>query len=105
MKVLIVDDYPDMAESLAQILMAQGHEVRTVLSSKNAAVALDGFEPDAAILDLAMPEMDGFEVAKNLCRALDKKPLLIALTGHAKLEERSRSEGFDYHFLALRQIS
>src|SRR4051812_22399701 len=100
LSVLVVDDNRDGADSLAQVLGAYGHEVRTAYSPREAGrVVRDGFRPDAVIMDIGLPDMDGFAVGRELCAALLVRPLLVAVTGHADLEERSRHEGFEHHFM------
>jgi DNA-binding response OmpR family regulator len=59
----------------------------------------DGFVPDAVLLDLGLPDMDGFQVARALCAALPRRPLVVAVTGHGNLHERTRRERFDRYFL------
>jgi CheY-like chemotaxis protein len=103
LRVLVVDDYSDSAESLAMILRLHGY---TVDIAKNGASGLEAVEsnwPDAVLLDIGLPIMDGFEVARQIqVKALEKrKPLLIAVTGHGEESIRLRclAEGFDRHLL------
>lgn len=98
--VLIVDDNRDGSDTLAQLLAAYGHEARAVYSAREAGrVVLDGFVPDAVLLDLGLPGTDGFDVARELCAALPRRPLLVAVTGFGNLGERCRREGFDHYYL------
>jgi CheY-like chemotaxis protein len=98
--VLVVDDDRDGADTLVMLLQDFGLDGRAVYSANDAGrVVQDGFQPDALVLDIGLPEMDGFEVAHALCDALPFRPLLVALTGYTNLDERSRREGFDHCFL------
>jgi PAS domain S-box-containing protein len=100
-RVLIVDDKRDAADSLALLLGLNGHETRTAYSGQSALLAAATFRPDAALLDIGMPDMDGYALAQ----ALRAEPwaaalCLAALTGwgqdHDK--QRARAAGFDRHF-------
>jgi two-component system CheB/CheR fusion protein len=99
LSVLVVDDDPDGAESLAQLLRLSGYDARFACTCQEAVEVAAAFAPDVLILDLALPHIDGYETARRLCDLSSEKPLLIALTGHQQLEGRSRAEGFDHHFL------
>ena len=101
-RILIVDDNIDAADSLGIMLSYSGHEVRVVYSGRDALQTAGQFAPDAMILDLGMPEMDGYAVA----RAVRSDPLLrtvrlIALSGYAQEEDRRRTAaaGFDQHLV------
>jgi CheY-like chemotaxis protein len=101
-RILIVDDNADAAESLAMLLGLQGHETRVALSGKEALAGAEGFAPDVALLDLGLPEMDGFELAARL-RAMPQLAAirLVALTGYGRSEDRQRTQaaGFDEHLV------
>jgi CheY-like chemotaxis protein len=98
--VLVVDDDRDGADTLVMLLRDFGLDARAAYSAADAArVVQDGFRPGALVLDIGLPDLDGFEVAHDLCAALPYRPLLVALTGHAHLEERSRREGINHHVL------
>ena len=99
-RVLVVDDNQDAARSLAEILSLSGHDVSVQTTSKGALETIDGFRPDAIVLDLGLPSMDGFEVARRLRELPDgQRFLLIALSGYGQEEHRrhSREAGFDHH--------
>jgi CheY-like chemotaxis protein len=103
LRVLVVDDYSDSAESLAMLLRLHGFVVDV---AKNGASGLEAVEtnwPDAVLLDIGLPVMDGFEVAKQIqLKSFGKpKPLLIAVTGHGdeRIKLRCLAEGFDRHLL------
>jgi PAS domain S-box-containing protein len=99
-RILVVDDNVDAAESLAVLLRMEGHEVLVAHDGPEALVAAEGQPPEIAILDLGMPGMDGFEVARRL-RALAESNgmLMLALTGWGQEQDRYRcfEAGFDGH--------
>ncbi len=101
-RVLIVDDNVDAAESLAQLLKCNGHEVETAYS---AAAALDCLErgcPEFVLLDIGLPELDGYQLAGRV-RAIPRLSTtrLIAVTGYGQAEDRlrTRAAGFDDHLV------
>lgn len=101
-RILIVDDSIDSAESLAILLRARGYVVRTAYDGKKALAIADEFEPNAFILDIGLPGLDGYELARRL-RAAPKShdALLLALTGYGTEEDRRAcfQVGFDAHFV------
>jgi CheY-like chemotaxis protein len=99
LSVLVVDDDPDGAESLAQLLHLSGYDARFACTCEEALDLAAAFAPDVLILEPGLPCIDGYETAKRLCALCAERPLLIALTGYQQLEGRSRAEGFDHHFL------
>lgn len=99
LSVLVVDDDPDGAESLAHLLRLSGYDARFACTCEQAVEVARRFGADVVILDLALPHIDGYETARRLCAVLGKRPLLVAVTGFHQLEGRSRTEGFDHHFL------
>lgn len=101
MRILVVDDNEDAAQSLGLLLRAMGHEVRIAHDGTGALAQLDGFTPDLALLDIGMPGMDGYELAGRL-RANPSLPRLViaAVTGWGETRDRMRAEpgGFDHMF-------
>lgn len=101
-RVLVVDDYADAAESLTTLLQSEGHEVDIANCGMKALEIAPMFRPQVVLLDIGLPDLDGYEVAKRL-RALPgmQNTVLIALTGYGQIEdcERSRAAGFDHHLL------
>lgn len=95
-RILVVDDERDSASTLAQLLEAQGHEAMAVRDGAAALSLAESFEPDVVLLDLGMPEMDGYEVARKL-RENGVDGLVIALTGYRRDAERERTAGIDQH--------
>jgi PAS domain S-box-containing protein len=101
-RVLVVDDNYDAATTLALLLKVDGHETHVVCNGKDALEAVDDFRPDVVLLDIGLPEMDGYEVAKHLRHSRrSDNPLLVAITGYGQADdrERSRAAGFDYHLV------
>ncbi len=102
LRILIVEDQADTAESLAMLLRLEGHEAET---APNGAVALQRAAvggPDVVLLDLGLPGMDGYEVARRLrAQQAGRRPLLIAMTGYGREEDRRRSAeaGIPLHWL------
>jgi CheY-like chemotaxis protein len=100
--VLAVDDNADAVESLALLLAGQGHEVRTAHDGPDALELAEAFRPEVVILDVGLPCMDGYEVARRLRERRPKQNLfLVALTGYGREEDRRRSReaGFDLHLV------
>jgi len=102
LSILIVEDNPNTAESLARVLYASGHRCRIVNSSWNALQAALGFRPQLVLLDIALPGITGYEVAREMRqhRAL-KELVLVAVLGYALESERQRllECGFDHHLI------
>jgi CheY-like chemotaxis protein/anti-sigma regulatory factor (Ser/Thr protein kinase) len=101
-RLMIVDDNQDAAHSLAVLLKARGHAVLVAEDAREALDAAASAEIDAFVLDIGLPDMDGYELARRL-RAQDrhKDALLIALTGYGQAHDRvlSKEAGFDHHFV------
>ena len=101
-RILVVDDNVDGADSLAMLLTLDGHEVHTVYGASEALEAASRVKPDMMFLDIGLPGMDGYEVARQLRARGGAAPLrLIALTGYGQEEDRRRSmaAGFDDHLV------
>jgi PAS domain S-box-containing protein len=99
-KILVVDDNVDAAESAAMLLRLWGHEVRTVHDGLSVLQAVRDFGPEVILLDIGLPGMTGYEVAKQLRAQPEFKSLLLAaMTGYGQDEDRRRSReaGFDLH--------
>ncbi|HEX6998639.1 MAG TPA: response regulator [Gammaproteobacteria bacterium] len=99
-RVLVVDDNTDAAETIAVFLRLEGHEVRTACDAPQALACTQIFTPEVALVDIGLPGMDGYELARRLLQQ-GAPPLLIALTGYGQSEDKARAEaaGFDYHFV------
>jgi signal transduction histidine kinase/CheY-like chemotaxis protein len=100
-RVLLVDDNADAADSLADILRSFGHEVRVAYNAPEALRAVDGFQPQVAVLDIGLPVMDGVELATRLRDRIGSALRLFALTGYGRAEDQARTErsGFEHHFV------
>jgi len=100
LNVLIVEDNHDAADSLAQCLLLHGYHSKIAYTPREAGEHVQqGFRPDVILMDLGLPEIDGFRLARELCDELPNKPLLVAITGHSQTAQRAIREGFDLHFL------
>jgi DNA-binding response OmpR family regulator len=101
LRVLIVDDDRDTAAPLAIVLRRWGYEVRAALDGPAALHEAETFRPGAVILDLAMPRMNGFKVARRLREMFPAGPTVICLSGYgtAADRERAREAGCDYHVI------
>jgi signal transduction histidine kinase len=102
LRVLVVEDIEAVAEMLAILLKMWGHDVRVVHDGLTALVAARAYRPDVIFLDIGLPGMNGYEVARQLRQELrDKKPLIAALTGYGQEEDRrlARDAGFDHHMV------
>jgi CheY-like chemotaxis protein len=102
LRILIVDDHPDTADAVGMLLEAIGHETTLARTGAEALEAVERFAPDLVILDIGLPDLSGYEVA----RAIRARPLgaaihLVAATGWGTAEDRVRAlaAGFDQHQL------
>lgn len=101
-RILIVDDNRDAAQSLAMLLNVEGHETQVAYSAKEALERARAFQPDISLLDIGLPEMNGYELAQRMrADRNDAGPILIALTGYGQAEDRARalSAGFADHLV------
>ncbi len=101
-RILIADDNEDAASSLALFLQMAGHETRVAKNGAQALAIAETFLPDVAVLDIAMPIIDGLEAAKSLrARAVGKDMVLLALSGFGQDSDKRRSidAGFDAHLV------
>jgi CheY-like chemotaxis protein len=99
MRILVVDDWPDGAASWVPLLRLFGFEVDAATNGAQALEIARAQRPDVGILDLAMPGMDGCELARRLRLLYPERLILIAITAHDSEEDRrtSRAAGFDFH--------
>jgi CheY-like chemotaxis protein/two-component sensor histidine kinase len=101
-RILIVDDSRDGGESLATLLRVLGAEVALAHSGRTALECVETFKPDVVLLDIGMPGMDGYEVARRIrANPANRNISLIALTGWGQDEDRRRSvaAGFNHHLV------
>jgi PAS domain S-box-containing protein len=100
-RVLVADDNCDAANSLAILLGLDGHEVTVVHDGRGAIAAFDAIQPEVVMLDIGMPDLDGYEVARYMRRGtLGRAVTLIAITGWGQDSDKARAlaAGFNHHF-------
>jgi CheY-like chemotaxis protein len=102
LRILVVDDNRDGADSLGMMLQLMGNDIRTAYDGEEALAAAHDFRPDVVLLDIGMPKLNGYEA----CRSIRQQPwskgmVLIAVTGWGHEEDRRRSleAGFDKHMV------
>lgn len=100
-RVLVVDDYPDAAEATCMLFTRLGHFCCSATSGERALDQARTFLPDVVILDLGLPDLSGYEVARTLRERHGRAVYLAALTGWGQPEDRVRAidAGFDQHIL------
>ena len=101
-RILVVDDNRDSADSLATLLRLVGHDVCTVHDGRQALVVAATYRPDLVLLDIGLPGMDGFAVARHMRSQPELAGVvLVALTGYGTEEDRrqSQSAGFNHHMV------
>ena len=101
-RILVVDDNSDVADSLAMLLRLEGHEVEVAYSAPETFEAVQRMRPEAVFLDIGLPQMDGYEIARRLrADPAAKRVHLIALTGYGQEHdrERAREAGFGAHLV------
>jgi CheY-like chemotaxis protein len=105
LRVLVVEDDAGLASDLALLLGLRGHQVRIASDGAAALEATQGSPPDVVLLDIGLPGMDGYQVARRvreeIVPTIPKAPLLIAVTGRDSEADRRRSEeaGIDLHLV------
>jgi len=102
LRILVVDDNADAADTLAELLKLKGHDVRSECDGPSALNVAASFRPEFILLDIGLPGMDGYEVARRVRQAPElSKTTLVALTGYGQEKDRqqSRSAGFDHHLV------
>ena len=99
-RVLIVDDNRDAADSLAMLLQIDGHEVHAAYSGEDALQQMRAFAPDFVLLDIGLPGIDGYEVARQI-KAIAPVVRIVAISGYGTLEDKQRSEaaGIEAHLV------
>lgn len=99
-RILVVDDNEDAADSLATLLGVLGYEVKVAYDGPEAIQAADAFAPEAALLDIGLPHLSGYDIAQHIRGTRGGDVLLAAITGWGQEEDRRRAReaGFDSHF-------
>jgi PAS domain S-box-containing protein len=109
LRVLVVDDNKDAADSLHLLLEAIGQDVFTVYDGMAALDIMEKFRPDVVMLDIGMPQMSGYDVASEIHERIapGRRPILAAVTGWGQETDRDRSReaGFEYHFVKPVEVS
>jgi CheY-like chemotaxis protein len=98
----VVDDNADAATSLGELLEALGHEVSVRFDGKSALADVAAFVPEVLVLDIGLPDMDGYELARRLrAEPATGQARYLALTGYGQAHDRTlaRVAGFDHHFV------
>ncbi|HET7754067.1 MAG TPA: hybrid sensor histidine kinase/response regulator, partial [Anaeromyxobacteraceae bacterium] len=98
-RVLVIDDNDDLREALAAALATHGHQVHAAADGPTGLTLASEIDPEFVLVDIGLPGIDGFEVARRLRERHGPGPFLVAITGYGTAEdrERSRSAGFDLH--------
>ena len=101
-RVLVVDDNEDAAEALAEALVDLGHAVEVAHDGPQALAKLETFSPDVALLDIGLPLMDGYELARRIRHEPRLSGIrLVSITGYGQHSDRVRAQeaGFDVHLV------
>jgi signal transduction histidine kinase/ActR/RegA family two-component response regulator len=98
-RVFVVEDQADNRDALVTLLTALGHEVASAADGLKGAAGIIGQRPEVALVDIGLPAIDGYEVARRVRAALGRSVYLVALTGYGQVEDRHRAAeaGFDLH--------
>jgi len=108
MRVLVADDNRDSADSLAILLQLDGHEVRVAYSGEDALAMGTRFRPQLMLIDLSMPGMDGYSLARQIrANEWGSAVILVAVTGLGEedVQRKTRDNGFDHHLVKPVEIS
>ena len=99
LRIIVADDERDQVMTLAAILQDEGHEVREVYLGAEVLRMVREFDPDVALIDIGMPGMSGYDVAREVRAEFGRRPLLIAVTGWKQSSDKilARLAGFDHH--------
>jgi CheY-like chemotaxis protein len=100
-RILVVDDQPDAASMLGELLVDLGHAVAIAHTGQAALDIAATFQPDVALLDLRLPQMDGYELASRLRASTDRKLRLIAVTGYGPGSDSAKAAkaGFEAYLV------
>ncbi len=106
LRMVVVDDNADGAESLAELLGLLGHEVVVANDGPTGITIVSEYHPDVVLLDIGLPGMDGYEVARRIRADFGRGPMLIAVSGYGRDEDRrlAQEAGFDQHFVKPLQL-
>ena len=101
-RILLVDDNVDSAQTMATLLRMEGHDIDVVYDGETALLRAQATLPDAVLLDIGLPGMSGYQVARELrARPQTRHALLVAVTGYGQASDRQRAldAGFDHHLV------
>lgn len=105
LKVLVVDDNRDSADSLAMLLEAMGHEVQTAYDAEAALELTNGYVPQLALIDLAMPVVDGFALLRGLRNMPGwQRTIYAAMTGFGQPSDRAETKAAGFHFHIVKPV-
>ena len=101
LRVLIVDDDRDTVQTLGILFRSEGAEVCLLDNSTRVLATAQGFQPDVVLLDIGMPERNGYEVAEDLRKQFGDRPTIVAVTAHTALADKcqARVSGFDHYIV------
>jgi PAS domain S-box-containing protein len=101
LRILVVDDNVDAADSIAMLLNMEGHQTRSVNTARAALLAVPEFQPEVVLLDIGLPEMDGYEARRLREQNGSDRMRLVAVTGYGQPADRRRAQaaGFDEHMV------
>jgi DNA-binding response OmpR family regulator len=100
LRILVADDERDTVLTLVELLREAGHDARGVYKAREVLAKMSEFEPDVVLLDIAMPEMSGWDVARKIRETSAERPRLIAISGVYKESSDQilgKLAGFDYY--------
>ena len=101
-RVLVVDDNRDSADTITALLLAWGHEARTLYDAESVISVVADFQPDVVVLDIGLPKVNGYDLARQLRQSGNSRHIvLVAFTGYGQDDDRRRvrEAGFDHHLL------
>jgi two-component system CheB/CheR fusion protein len=107
-RILVVEDQPALSRVTVALLQKLGHDVRSAADGPEALLAVRDYNPEVVLLDIGLPGMDGYEVARCLRNEWGPQaPLLVAMTGYSQHEVNRHARGaeFDYHLVKPADIS
>ena len=102
LRAVVCDDAADLRELVADLLRIKGHDVTVVEDGPSAVRVISAEKPDVALIDIGLPDMDGYEVARTLRRDMtEHRVRLIAMTGYGQATDRAAAlqAGFDAHIV------
>lgn len=97
-RILLIDDEVEMAELFGELLARRGHQILVVHSGRAALDQIANFQPDVVLLDLGLPIMDGYQVARQIRDLYTGNLIIVAITGYQNDELRLKQAGFHHHF-------